>query len=107
HPLLPVIMFSSLTESAAAATLEALALGANDYVTKPSGTSGLAGAMQRVREELVPRLRHFGALSPAISTAPGIRNIEPSGSTAPAIRNIEPSVSTAPAIRNLGPSLST
>ena len=63
HPRLPVIMFSSLTERAAAATLEALALGANDYVAKPSGASGLAGALDRVREELLPKLRHFGATS--------------------------------------------
>src|SRR6266511_6213927 len=35
HPRLPVIMFSTLTERAAAATLEALSLGARDYVTKP------------------------------------------------------------------------
>jgi two-component system chemotaxis response regulator CheB len=32
---LPVIMFSTLTEAGVAATLEALARGANDYVTKP------------------------------------------------------------------------
>src|SRR5271154_6199136 len=36
YPKLPVIMFSSLTERGAAATLEALARGASDYVTKPS-----------------------------------------------------------------------
>src|SRR5688500_8881783 len=40
HPHLPVIMFSSLTERSAGATLDALALGANDYVTKPSSATG-------------------------------------------------------------------
>ncbi len=35
-PKLPVIMFSSLTQRARPTTLEALALGATDYVTKPS-----------------------------------------------------------------------
>src|SRR5579862_3670575 len=35
YPRLPVIMFSALTERGAAATLDALLLGANDYVTKP------------------------------------------------------------------------
>jgi two-component system chemotaxis response regulator CheB len=77
HPHLPVIMFSSLTERAASATLDALALGANDYVTKPSGASGLAGAMQRVREELVPKLRHFGAPTVTISASPVIRSLVP------------------------------
>jgi two-component system chemotaxis response regulator CheB len=64
HPRLPVIMFSSLTERAAAATLEALSLGANDYVTKPSGASGIAGALERVRAELLPKLRLFGVPKP-------------------------------------------
>jgi len=37
YPKLPVIMFSTLTERGAVATLDALARGASDYVTKPSG----------------------------------------------------------------------
>jgi two-component system chemotaxis response regulator CheB len=69
HPRLPVIMFSSLTERAAAATLEALSLGANDYVTKPSGASGIAGAMERVRAELLPKLRLFGVPKQAAPAA--------------------------------------
>ncbi len=36
HPRLPVIMFSALTAQGAAATIDALTRGANDYVTKPS-----------------------------------------------------------------------
>jgi two-component system chemotaxis response regulator CheB len=35
HAKLPVIMFSTLTQRGAAATLDALALGASDYVTYP------------------------------------------------------------------------
>ena len=57
HPRLPVIMFSTLTERAAAATLEALALGAHDYVTKPSGAGGTPQAVQVVRSELLPRIK--------------------------------------------------
>src|SRR5580693_4713448 len=38
YPKLPVIMFSTLTERGASATLEALSLGASDYATKPSNT---------------------------------------------------------------------
>jgi two-component system chemotaxis response regulator CheB len=71
HPRLPVIMFSSLTERAASATLEALSLGANDYVTKPAGSSGIAGAMDRVRMDLLPKLRHFGVPKPTTPTAAG------------------------------------
>ncbi len=47
HPRLPVIMFSSLTEKGARATLDALMAGANDYVTKPTG-----GFRREVRQPL-------------------------------------------------------
>lgn len=35
HPNLPVIMFSRLTQRGVEATVDALLLGANDYVTRP------------------------------------------------------------------------
>lgn len=57
HPNLPVIMFSTLTERGAMATLDALALGASDYVTKPSNMGSVVQAQQRVRDELVPKIR--------------------------------------------------
>lgn len=60
HPKLPVIMFSTLTERAAAATLKALSLGATDYVTKPSA-GGIDAAQQMVRELLLPKVLHFGS----------------------------------------------
>jgi len=56
YPKLPVIMFSTLTERGAAITLEALAQGASDYVTKPSNSATLAGAMAQVRRELVAKI---------------------------------------------------
>src|ERR1700682_6226576 len=49
YPTLPVIMFSTLTERGAAATLDALSLGASDYATKPSHTGSPAAAMERIR----------------------------------------------------------
>lgn len=57
RPRLPVVMFSTLTERGAAATLDALAAGANDYVTKPSNTGSYELARARVRETLVPKLK--------------------------------------------------
>jgi len=57
HPTLPVIMFSTLTERGAAATLEALSLGASDYVTKPANVGSVALAQQRIREELIPKIK--------------------------------------------------
>ena len=41
YPQLRVIMFSTLTERGAAITLEALTLGASDYVTKASNAGSL------------------------------------------------------------------
>lgn len=52
YPKLPVIMFSTLTERGAAVTLEALSLGASDYMAKPTNSESLAGAMAQVQSEL-------------------------------------------------------
>lgn len=57
YPRLPVIMYSTLTERGANATLDALQRGASDYVTKPSNTGSLEVAQQVVRAELVPKIR--------------------------------------------------
>ena len=59
HPKLPVIMFSTLTERGAAATLEALTLGADDYVPKASNEGSLDRSMARLREELLPKIKQF------------------------------------------------
>src|SRR5262249_14169051 len=56
HPRLPVIMFSTLTEKGASTTLDALALGASDYVTKPSNTGSLDMTLLRIRQELIPKI---------------------------------------------------
>ncbi|MGH9451613.1 MAG: protein-glutamate methylesterase/protein-glutamine glutaminase [Terriglobia bacterium] len=57
YPKLPVIMFSTLTERGAAATLDALSLGANDYVTKPANVGGMDMALKRVRADLIPKIK--------------------------------------------------
>lgn len=59
YPKLPVIMFSTLTQRGAEATLDALSKGANDYVTKPANVGSVNAAMQSVRNELVPRIKAF------------------------------------------------
>jgi two-component system, chemotaxis family, protein-glutamate methylesterase/glutaminase len=53
----PVIMFSTLTERGAGATLEALSLGASDYATKPSKTGSPGAAIERIRSELIPKIK--------------------------------------------------
>ena len=52
----PIIMFSTLTERGASITLEALALGATDYVTKPSNVNG-AATLDAITGELLPKIR--------------------------------------------------
>lgn len=57
HPALPVIMFSTLTARGATTTLDALAKGADDYVTKPSNTGSFAQTAAHVLAELTPRIK--------------------------------------------------
>ncbi len=57
NPKLPVIMFSTLTARGAEATLDALAGGANDYVTKPANVGSVSVAMERIREQLIPKIK--------------------------------------------------
>jgi two-component system chemotaxis response regulator CheB len=54
-----VIMFSTLTEKGGQYTLEALALGANDYVTKAANVGSLDKSMARLRDDLIPKIKQF------------------------------------------------
>lgn len=51
----PVVMVSSLTRAGAMATLEALALGAVDFVTKPGGTISLS--IDDIAQQLIRKLK--------------------------------------------------
>ncbi|WP_229069292.1 chemotaxis-specific protein-glutamate methyltransferase CheB [Actinoplanes sp. DH11] len=68
HPT-PVVMVSSLTEHNALVTLEALELGAVDYVPKPGGTVSLniedvaAELVDKVRSAAKARLKRTGGLT--------------------------------------------
>jgi len=56
YPRMPVVIFSTLTERGAAATLDALAAGASDYVTKPSNVGSITESRQNISEQLIPKL---------------------------------------------------
>jgi two-component system chemotaxis response regulator CheB len=64
YPTLPVIMFSTLTLRAAATTLDALAAGATDYVTKPANVGSITECIDRLQHDLVAKIkihcRHIG-----------------------------------------------
>src|SRR3954463_562004 len=70
----PVIMFSTLTERGASATLDALSAGANDYVTKPANVGSVAQSMESVRAQLIPKIKALTArpvtMGPARTVAP-------------------------------------
>lgn len=72
YPKLPVIMFSTLSERGAAITLEALSLGASDYMTKPTNSESLADAMEHVRRELIAKVVSLARRSQTGITIPPI-----------------------------------
>ncbi|TVZ38596.1 two-component system chemotaxis response regulator CheB [Alteromonadaceae bacterium 2753L.S.0a.02] len=51
---MPVVMISTLTQEGAPATLEALELGAVDFVAKPKNEG--AGALERYRDEIIEKV---------------------------------------------------
>jgi two-component system chemotaxis response regulator CheB len=71
YPQLRVIMFSTLTERGAGTTLDALALGASDYVTKPANVGSVIASLLRIREELVPKIKGLCGRSPVKSGLQG------------------------------------
>ncbi len=54
-----VIMCSTLTSRGASATIDALMMGANDYVTKPSNSGPMDSALVMLRDELIPKIKQF------------------------------------------------
>jgi two-component system chemotaxis response regulator CheB len=77
YPQLRVIMFSTLTERGAAITLEALTLGASDYVTKASNEGSLDRSLARLREDLVPKIKQFFILPgrSSVTVRPGLEQV--------------------------------
>ncbi|WP_240916071.1 chemotaxis response regulator protein-glutamate methylesterase [Sanguibacter sp. HDW7] len=106
----PIVMFSTLTARGASSTLDALAAGASDYVTKPSNVGSLAEALSRVAGELVPKLRALvgrgtrptalapAGARPALGAAPA-RATVPAPAPAPALGGLRGvSVRRTPAV---------
>jgi two-component system chemotaxis response regulator CheB len=57
HPGTDVIMVSNLTQRGARVTVDALFLGAADYVTKAAKTSSPEAARTHLKDQLVPKIR--------------------------------------------------
>ncbi len=82
YPKLPVIMFSTLTQRGAEATLDALFKGANDYVTKPSNVGSVTAAIASVTNELVPKIKQFCNWTTPVA----IKSIQHDGGISPGTR---------------------
>jgi len=69
HRNIRVIMFSVSTQRGEAKTMEALSLGAHDYVSKPTSTEeiGYREVIKRVGDELIPKIKQF---RPSVLRAP-------------------------------------
>lgn len=63
---LPIIMFSTLTERGAGATLDALERGASDYVCKPANVGSLSESMEAVRSQLIPKIKSLTGRAPIV-----------------------------------------
>lgn len=79
HRDLPILMFSTLTERGAETTLDALAAGATDYITKPVSSSGIEETHTRITSELIPKIKDLcsGAPSSPLALARR-RHVDPS-----------------------------
>lgn len=98
-PHLPVVMYSTLTERGASATLEALDRGAVDYATKPTMVANQDEAAMAIKRDLVPLVRTWGRIGQARrgrnGTAPTAlrspaRSLSEAGSPPPTLRSAPP-----------------
>jgi two-component system chemotaxis response regulator CheB len=103
YPQLRVIMFSTLTERGAGITLQALSLGADEYVAKVSNEGSLDNSMNRLREEMIPKIKQFFRMGPQSQTVHraevGLHVPVPSG---PRIMPVLPSMKLRPRVVTIG-----
>jgi two-component system, chemotaxis family, protein-glutamate methylesterase/glutaminase len=79
-------MFSTLSERGAEATLEALSLGATDYVTKPSNMD-MGSTSASITAELIPKIR-------ALCHLPTVPRTPHSGASLPASKELQTAIRT-------------
>lgn len=97
--MVPIIMFSTLTERGASATLDALAAGATDYVTKPANVGSVQESLARVADQLLPKIR---ALVPVPGLAVTTGQSRSTLRAAPPVRTAAPvKVREEPATRSI------
>ncbi len=104
HPRLPVVMFSTLTERSASATLDALAAGASDYVCKPANVGSLPKAIESVRAQLIPKIKALCpvARGPRVGGVPVGRGPAPVPAARPYVAPPRPGQRPAPVTTPVG-----
>ena len=95
YPRLPVIMFSTLTERGAGATLDALERGASDYVTKPANVGSISASMDAVRAQLIPKIKSLCPRGDEI-LAPMPTPAAPTAAARPLVTPVTPTIARSP-----------
>ncbi len=85
-------MFSNFTARGAATTLEALALGASDYSTKPASSGNLEATVQHIWQDLLPKIKSLCRWRSAAEEPPAtqLASRHDAARHAPAIVNASP-----------------
>jgi two-component system chemotaxis response regulator CheB len=96
---MPVIMCSSLTQRGAMVTIEALASGASDYVTKPAGQASREAATRTLAQELVPKIH---ALTGRLPTQPVFQGAARMPLALPVASHKPQIVSSVPVVLTIG-----
>ncbi len=87
YPHLRVIMFSTLTERGAGITLQALSLGADEYVAKVSNEGSLDESLRRLQEDMIPKIKQFfGVNGPSPAAQPAAAPIQPVKPVVPGVK---------------------
>ena len=94
YPQVRAIIFSTLAERGARATIDSLLRGASDYVTKPSNTGPVDESLSRLRNVLLPKLKQFyhprAAATFSCVAQPGSLNVGISRPFAAPLRRMRP-----------------
>ncbi len=90
-PKIKVIMFSAFTRAGASVTVDALTLGAEDYVTKPSNMADLAEAREAVGGQLIPKIKAITVGNGWVGEAPAIAPVQPvlARPTVPSLQKVD------------------
>lgn len=83
---IPVIMLSSVTEEGAEATIQALAEGAIDFITKPSNIFDING--EEKRKEILEKVKIASSTVPYSRTTAKVQKIDSLNKESPALTNI-------------------